>query len=137
MISGSLYVCPNSGINSTAFGTPDNREQVLTAYPNLLYFTGDQILCFHQIDNFVEKADKKEGQGLPLDRNVLCSGEDIFRPAIGESMRELLLAVDAGREPIHSGRDNLQTMAIVDAAYLSASSGAQVEIADLWPNSRM
>jgi len=61
-----------------------------------------------------------------------CSGEDIFRPAIGKSMRELLLAVDAGREPIHSGRDNLQTMAIVDAAYLSASQDAQVEINDVW-----
>ena len=60
-----------------------------------------------------------------------CSGENIFRPAIGESMRQLLLAINTDSEPIHSGRDNLQTMAIVDAAYLSASSGAQVEIADL------
>ena len=64
------------------------------------------------------------------------SGGDIFRSAIGESMRCLLLAVDTDSEPTHSGRDNLQTMAIVDAAYLSASRGAQVEIADLWSTAR-
>ena len=54
---------------------------------------------------------------------------------MGRSMRGLLEAVDGGGEPMHSGLDNLQTMAMVDAAYLSASrDGARVEIAEVWEN---
>ena len=61
-----------------------------------------------------------------------CSGENVFRCAIGESMKRLLLAADTNTEPPHSGRDNLQTMAIVDAAYLSASQGGtRVDTAEL------
>lgn len=37
----------------------------------------------------------------------------------------------AGREPDTSGRDNLKTFALVEAAYLSAESGETVAIADL------
>jgi predicted dehydrogenase len=52
---------------------------------------------------------------------------------MGESMACLLSAVEAGQQPHHSGRDNLQTMAIVDAAYLSAGrGGARVEIEEVW-----
>jgi predicted dehydrogenase len=52
---------------------------------------------------------------------------------MGRSMRGLLEAVDMDVQPAHSGLDNLQTMAIVDAAYLSASrDGARVEIAEVW-----
>jgi predicted dehydrogenase len=54
---------------------------------------------------------------------------------MGESMGCLLSAVEAGEQPHHSGRDNLQTMAIVDAAYLSAGrGGARVEIEEVWPD---
>ncbi|MFQ6039704.1 MAG: Gfo/Idh/MocA family protein [Candidatus Poribacteria bacterium] len=85
--------------------------------------TVDQAtLRVHRLDGEIEQRD--------------CSGENIFRSAIGESMRRLLLAVDTGTEPTHSGRDNLQTMSIVDAAYLSASCGEQVEIADVWSTKR-
>lgn len=49
----------------------------------------------------------------------------------GYSMREFATAVREGREPIHSGRDNLKTMGIMEAAYLSASrGGAPVTIAE-------
>jgi len=57
-----------------------------------------------------------------------CSGENVFRHAIGESMKCLLLAIDTNTEPTHSGRDNLQTMAIVDGAYLSATRGGMREV---------
>jgi hypothetical protein len=51
---------------------------------------------------------------------------------MGESMRRLLAAIDAGEAPVHSGRDNLETMAIVDAAYRSASrDGERVAIAEV------
>ncbi|TAK26286.1 MAG: Gfo/Idh/MocA family oxidoreductase [Chloroflexota bacterium] len=65
-------------------------------------------------------------------RVVDCSRARAFEWCMGESMRQLLVAVRDQREPPHSGRDNLETMAIVDAAYLSASrGGALVSIAEL------
>lgn len=71
----------------------------------------------------------------PLDgesRQYDCSGQNAFTMAMGESMKRLLDSISAGTEPPHSGRDNLQTMAIVDAAYLSASrGGARIDIAEL------
>lgn len=61
--------------------------------------------------------------------------ENAFVRAMGESMRRLLEAVDSGDDLPHSGRDNLRTMAIVDAAYLSASRGGErVEIVEVWPS---
>lgn len=49
----------------------------------------------------------------------------------GYSMREFATAVHEGREPIHSGRDNLKTMGIMEGAYLSAGrGGAPVTIAE-------
>lgn len=54
---------------------------------------------------------------------------------MGESMACLLSAVKGSEQPHHSGRDNLRTMAIVDAAYLSASrGGTRVEIEEVWPD---
>jgi predicted dehydrogenase len=59
--------------------------------------------------------------------------QNAFTLAMGESMKRLLQAVSTGTEPAHSGRDNLQTMAIVDAAYLSASRGGErVYIDEVW-----
>lgn len=50
----------------------------------------------------------------------------------GSSMAEFARAIAAGEPPEHSGRDNLKTMAIMDAAYLSADrGGARVEIAEV------
>jgi predicted dehydrogenase len=36
-----------------------------------------------------------------------------------------------GREPATSGRDNLQTLALVEAAYRSAGTGRTMDLADL------
>jgi len=59
--------------------------------------------------------------------------ENAFIHAMGESMKRLLSAIDTNTVPVHSGVDNLKTMAIVDAAYLSASRGGGcVEIAEVW-----
>ncbi|HZC27979.1 MAG TPA: Gfo/Idh/MocA family oxidoreductase, partial [Actinopolymorphaceae bacterium] len=43
-------------------------------------------------------------------------------------MVELQAAVDEGREPLTSGRDNLQTLRVVRAAYRSAEEGRAVRI---------
>lgn len=65
-------------------------------------------------------------------RQYDCSRQSAFTMAMGESMKHLLDAISAGIEPLHSGRDNLQTMAIVDAAYLSASrNGAKIDVAQM------
>ena len=66
-------------------------------------------------------------------RQLECSRQRAALMGMGESMKCLLSAIDVGSAPHHSGRDNLETMAIVDAAYLSASrGGSRVEIAEVW-----
>lgn len=50
----------------------------------------------------------------------------------GFSMRELALAIREGREPVHSGRNNLRTLGIMEAAYESAArGGSPVSIAEV------
>ncbi|MGH2353181.1 MAG: Gfo/Idh/MocA family protein [Chloroflexota bacterium] len=51
-----------------------------------------------------------------------------FPATFAQSMRLLLEAIDAGREPLISGRDNLGTMALLDGAYRSAATGAVVHL---------
>ena len=46
--------------------------------------------------------------------------ESWFPDAFAGTMGQLLIALETGKEPAVSGRDNLKTMALVDAAYLSA-----------------
>jgi predicted dehydrogenase len=45
----------------------------------------------------------------------------------------LLTAVETGTEPANSGRDNLRTVALLDAAYRSADSGAPISLKDGFP----
>jgi predicted dehydrogenase len=61
-------------------------------------------------------------------RYASIGDQDWHRPAWTESwfpdafigtMAQLLIALESGREPAISGRDNLKTMALVEAAYLS------------------
>ena len=75
----------------------------------------DATLTIHRVDGDVQRREYSRERAA-----VMC---------MGESMRTLLEAVDGDRAPHHSGRDNLETMGIVDAAYLSASrGGARVAI---------
>src|SRR5437773_1553655 len=57
--------------------------------------------------------------------------ESWFPDAFIGTMAQLLLALETGREPVISGRDNLKTMALVDAAYLSAREKIKVALADI------
>jgi D-apiose dehydrogenase len=57
--------------------------------------------------------------------------EQAMSHAMGRSMGHLLDAIETGTEPPHSGRDNLQTMEIVDGAYLSAERGEPVSVEEL------
>jgi D-apiose dehydrogenase len=52
--------------------------------------------------------------------------EGRFDASFGYSMAALLDGLDAGVEPVNSGRNNLKTMGIMDAAYLSAERGGEL-----------
>ncbi len=54
-----------------------------------------------------------------------------FPDAFIGTMAQLLIALETGTTPAISGRDNLKTMALVDAAYQSASKKAAVDPASL------
>jgi predicted dehydrogenase len=54
-----------------------------------------------------------------------------FPDAFVGTMADLLIAVETGKSPALSGRDNLHTMALVDAAYLSAKERRSVAPAEI------
>jgi predicted dehydrogenase len=58
--------------------------------------------------------------------------ESWFPDAFIGTMAQLLTALERGGEPAISGRDNLQTMALVDAAYLSVEKRSAVELSEVW-----
>jgi len=51
-----------------------------------------------------------------------------FPDAFAGPMAELLCAIEEEREPLTSGRDNLRTLALVEAAYLAAADGGRVQL---------
>ncbi len=57
--------------------------------------------------------------------------ESWFPDAFIGTMADLLIALETGRPPALSGRDNLHTMALVDAAYLSAREKRAVDPAEI------
>jgi predicted dehydrogenase len=57
--------------------------------------------------------------------------ESWFPDAFIGTMAQLLIALENHAEPAISGRDNLKTMALVEAGYLSATKGALVKIASI------
>lgn len=57
--------------------------------------------------------------------------ESWFPDAFAGTMGQLLIALEAGKEPAISGRDNLKTMALVDAAYLSAEKKRVVKLSEI------
>jgi len=57
--------------------------------------------------------------------------ESWFPDAFAGTMAQLLIALETGKPPAISGRDNLKTMALVDAAYLSAREHRAVTIQEI------
>ena len=47
-----------------------------------------------------------------------------------ECLSQLLLALESGAQPSNGGRDNLQTLSLMEAAYLSAESGATIALTE-------
>jgi len=54
-----------------------------------------------------------------------------FPDAFAGTMGQLLIALETGQPPAISGRDNLKTMALVDAAYLSAEKKRLVKLSEI------
>jgi predicted dehydrogenase len=57
--------------------------------------------------------------------------ESWFPDAFAGTMAQLLIALETNTEPAISGRDNLKTMALVDAAYLSARSRRAIKPSEI------
>jgi predicted dehydrogenase len=57
--------------------------------------------------------------------------ESWFPDAFAGTMAQLLIALETGKEPAISGRDNLHTMAVVDAAYKSAAEHRAVTLTEI------
>lgn len=57
--------------------------------------------------------------------------ESWFPDAFVGTMAQLLIALEMGAEPAISGRDNLKTMALVEAAYLSAKAQRAVTLREI------
>ena len=75
-----------------------------------------------------------------LDYTTIANGPDWIQPRWPEvwfpdafvgTMAQVLCAIEDEREPEISGRDNLRTMALVDAAYLSAKEHRAVPIDEI------
>jgi hypothetical protein len=57
--------------------------------------------------------------------------ESWFPDAFVGTMAQLLIALETGKEPAISGKDNLKTMALVEAAYLSADKLRPVSLREI------
>jgi predicted dehydrogenase len=57
--------------------------------------------------------------------------ESWFPDAFAGTMAQLLIALETGQEPAINGCDNLKTMALVDAAYMSAESKRFVKLSEI------
>jgi len=62
--------------------------------------------------------------------------ESWFPDAFAGTMAQLLVALERGEEPLIGGRDNLKTMALVEAGYRSAAEGRAVPIAEIMEGAR-
>ncbi|MGH9677677.1 MAG: Gfo/Idh/MocA family protein, partial [Candidatus Acidiferrum sp.] len=53
-----------------------------------------------------------------------------FPDAFAGTMGQLLIALETGRDPVIDGRDNLKTMALVEAAYRSAAEHRAIDLSE-------
>ena len=85
-----------------------------------------------QIDGTDGSVIAKRGELIWIGKDGEQTKESFSQEGIASSMSsswtELLDAIDAGRIPCHSGRDNLWTVALLEGAYRSVSTGESVAI---------
>jgi predicted dehydrogenase len=85
-----------------------------------------------QIDGTDGSVIAKQEELIWIGKDGNQTKESFSREGISSSMSsswsEFLDAIDEGRTPCHSGRDNLWTVALLEGGYFSASTGKPVEI---------
>jgi len=98
-----------------SFSSPVTRNETLVLGEKGSLVVGDGVALY--------AADSREDVLETWDNPY--AGEGISE-ATFRSLDELLRAVESGREPPNSGRDNLKTIALLDGAYRSAADGGIV-----------
>ena len=85
-----------------------------------------------QIDGTDGTVISKNKELIWIDKDGNQTKENIpgieFHSSMTASWTELLNSIDQGRMPCHSGIDNLWTVALLEGAYRSASTGKSVEL---------
>ena len=69
--------------------------------------------------------------GKPQPIQTVPAGNMTMNQATYRCLADLLDAIEAGEEPPNSGRDNLKTMGLMEAAYRSAAEGRVVPWTEL------
>ncbi len=101
-----------------SFSTPHRKTETLVI--------GDAGALTLDYEGSIIWGPGPEGEITKVDDNPLAGPgkpESAFR-----ALNELLTALEAGGAPSNSGRDNLKTIALLEAAYRSAEQGAVVRL---------
>ncbi len=131
---------------------PGQRAVSPLCHSLLMHFDGGDLLCTEHFDNIVPSpaahsdtwyVDGVEGSIVGTPKWVEASRKEEpdrrarfpiegrwFPDAFGGSMAEMMRAVTEGREPLTSGRDNLNSIKIAFAAVRSSEEGRTVRLSE-------
>lgn len=132
MMPGQSAVTPM--VHTTLLDFPPERQVVGISHFNNIVQTPRLHRYSWYVDGTEGSIEASHGEVTlstradPLTRQVWTIEGSWFPEAFGGSMGELMSALSEGREPMTSGRDNLRSVAIVDAAVRSAETGAAIAI---------
>ncbi|HEU4754745.1 MAG TPA: hypothetical protein VFU47_16675, partial [Armatimonadota bacterium] len=135
MVPGQVAVTPMNHTILLEFA-PEAMLSAVSHFNNIV-----QTRALHGYDWYVDGTEGSIHAGSneltlslkerPEQKQVFAIEGKWFPDAFGGSMGELMRAVAEAREPLTSGRDNLQSIQIAYAAVQSAETGAAVELAQL------
>jgi predicted dehydrogenase len=103
-----------------SFSTPHRKTETVVI--------GDSGMLTLDYEGLIIRRPGPEGEITRVDDSPLAGPgkpESAFR-----ALNELLTALESGEKPSNSGRDNLKTIALLEAAYRSADQGGVVELAN-------
>ncbi len=111
------FACGTTVTYAQSFSSPISRCETLVLGDKASLVVGNGVALF-DADNRDEPIETWDNP---------CDGGGISE-AVFKSLDELLTAIEAGAEPVNSGRDNLKTIALLDSAYRSAETGKIIEL---------
>ncbi|MBZ0296154.1 MAG: Gfo/Idh/MocA family oxidoreductase [Anaerolineae bacterium] len=110
----------NGAIGDAFFTFASPRAPIPTASHELTVLYGEQGMIHNVGGWFMTHGREVTNLGLP---------DADFNATFLNEVRHFLECVRDGREPLSSGRNNLGTMAVIEAMYQSAEQGCAVEVA--------